>query len=144
MSHAPNRIYINIMIIFKAVKQTDLKKLETIIKKKIDDVNKVDRNGRTPMHYAALDGNLEVVKLFLKYNAKVNPNDNDGYTPLHYAAINGHLEVVQHIVKHSANVNQINNRVNSPVYYALLKGHIRVVLYLVEQGVDVNLADKWG
>ncbi len=132
------------MIIFKAVKQTDLKKLETIIKKKIDDVNKVDRNGRTPMHYAALDGNLEVVKLFLKYNAKVNPNDNDGYTPLHYAAINGHLEVVQHIVKHSANVNQINNRVNSPVYYALLKGHIRVVLYLVEQGVDVNLADKWG
>lgn len=104
----------------------------------------VNIHDRTPIHCAALNGDLKVVKLLLKNNTNVNPDGNGGYSPLHYAATNGHLEVVKHIINQGANVNQINNRGNSPVHDALLKGHVSVVLHLVEQGVDVNLADKWG
>jgi len=118
------------MKIFEAVKKADLEILERIIKQKTDVVNMVNIHGRTPIHYAALNGDLEVVKLLLKYNANVNPDDNGGYSPLYYAATYGHLEVVKHIVNQGANVNQINNRGNSPMHDALLKGHVSVVLHL--------------
>ena len=57
------------------------------------DVNARDRSGATPLHAAALKGNLAMAELLLAHGAAVDARDGDGLTPLHNAALSGHAEV---------------------------------------------------
>jgi ankyrin repeat protein len=55
-----------------------------------------DSDGRVPLHYAADNGNLDVLGLLMKADKKratLNLKDNYKWTPLHYAARNGHYKV---------------------------------------------------
>jgi ankyrin repeat protein len=62
-----------------------------------------DRIQRTPLHYAARAGHLDVVSLFLQQPfyeyLDVNAKDADGFTPLHLAARVGHVAVVGELLK---------------------------------------------
>ena len=74
---------------------------------KIGDVNLVefilenvnppmyDQHGRTPIHFAALNGHSEVVKIIISYTQIPNVADLYGMTPIHLATKNGHANVVQ-------------------------------------------------
>ena len=51
------------------------------------DVNALDENGRTRLHYAAQHNqNPEVISLLLEAGADMNVREDDGKTPLHKAA----------------------------------------------------------
>ena len=50
-------------------------------------------SGETPLHAAARQGHLEVVKALLYYGSKWNQPDEEGATPLHAAARAGQDEV---------------------------------------------------
>eukprot|EP01034_Spumella_vulgaris_P026643 gene26643-33252_t len=52
-----------------------------------------DISGHTPLHFAALGGELTLVKILLKMSVPVDIKDHDGRTALHYAAAYGHAEV---------------------------------------------------
>ena len=55
-----------------------------------------DSDGRTPLHCAALNGQLETVKWLVQKNSDLLcMQDSDGGTPLHWAAAMGHLEAVK-------------------------------------------------
>ena len=47
----------------------------------------------TPIHQAALDGNLAAVSLLVSNGADVNKQDEDTWTPLHAACAEGHSDV---------------------------------------------------
>ena len=55
--------------------------------------------GRFPLHYAAINGQLDMVK-YLVVEQHCDPMDKNKYneTPLHYACINGHLNIVQYLI----------------------------------------------
>ena len=57
--------------------------------------NKDEHHGYTALHYAAIMGRSDVVKLLLQYQARVNIQDNDGRTPLDHAALSDNSEVVK-------------------------------------------------
>ncbi|KAI3729894.1 hypothetical protein L6452_18566 [Arctium lappa] len=61
----------------------------------------LDTQGRTPLHLAAADGNLEMVRELLRLGGHglCGSRDQDGLTPLHLAAMNEHLEVVKVLVQ---------------------------------------------
>jgi hypothetical protein len=59
------------------------------------DVNPEDKNGRTPLSWAAENGHEAVAKLLLDRNANVKSKDNSSRTPLSWAAENGHEAVVK-------------------------------------------------
>lgn len=64
--------------------------LESTVKELIDsgaNINKVDKNGCTPLHYALSLGHVPVIKLLLSYNADVNIQDYDHFLPIHCACI---------------------------------------------------------
>ena len=50
------------------------------------DFKSPDKDGKTPLHWAAYSGKLEVVKLLIEKGADFKSPDKDGKTPLHWAA----------------------------------------------------------
>ena len=66
---------------------------------------KKEKNGETPLHKAAKEGNLLECKLIMDNVEDKNPKDDFGWTPLHLAAWEGHLSVCQLIVNNVEDKN---------------------------------------
>ncbi|TFK16016.1 toll-like receptor 3 [Platysternon megacephalum] len=54
-----------------------------------------DYDGRTPLHIASSEGNLQLVEYLLKYGTTVYAKDMFGATPLKYAVKFRHVQVIQ-------------------------------------------------
>ena len=57
---------------------------------RFEDKNPLDQNGRTPFHYAAKSGQLDICKAFVANLDDINQADQDGDTPLTLARENNH------------------------------------------------------
>ncbi|KAM9849757.1 ankyrin repeat domain-containing protein SOWAHA [Aulostomus maculatus] len=73
-------------------------------------------SGFTALHWAAKDGNSEMIRKLVGISRKrgtyvnINCKAHGGYTPLHIAAIHGHTEVMLLLVQgYGANVNERDN-----------------------------------
>jgi ankyrin repeat protein len=67
------------------------------------------RDSRTPLMYAALRGNIKVVRVLLHAGADVNARNNDGSTALTLALEYGHKRIVELLIKTGAE-EQIHER----------------------------------
>ncbi|XP_076300423.1 uncharacterized protein LOC143218827 [Lasioglossum baleicum] len=69
-------------------------------------LNKVDSSGLAPLHYCAMNGNLEGINALLKTTINVNLKDNrSGRTPIFHAIENKHVSVAQKLLAHGAVAN---------------------------------------
>jgi ankyrin repeat protein len=59
------------------------------------DANARDAKGNLPLHMAAHNGELAVVRLLLAQTRDPNAKNLEGLTPRDYAAAGGHAAVVQ-------------------------------------------------
>ncbi|KAN0118906.1 hypothetical protein V8E52_004678 [Russula decolorans] len=66
------------------------------------DINAPNQAGLTPLHWAAMHGTLEVVRLLLEHGADVEVKDNKAKTSLQVAAEEGRDEVVELLREHGA------------------------------------------
>jgi len=57
------------------------------------DTNAPDAFGRTPLHWAAQQGNMQVVETLLLAHADIGAKDEGGVEPQVYAETNGHLHL---------------------------------------------------
>jgi ankyrin repeat protein len=89
-------------------------------------------NGWTALHFASINGHLEIVQYLLQNgNANVNAQKNDGWTALHFASSNGHLEIVQYLVQQcQANVRAVTKNNETPLDVAKQTGKTEIVEYL--------------
>ncbi|PHZ12613.1 ankyrin, partial [Rhizopus microsporus ATCC 52813] len=68
------------------------------------DPNEKDYAGWTPLHEAALRGQIDVIKLLIKHGADVNARGGEELdTPLHDATENNHCDVVELLLENGAN-----------------------------------------
>mmetsp|Transcript_21261 Transcript_21261/g.42214 ORF Transcript_21261/g.42214 Transcript_21261/m.42214 type:complete len:638 (-) Transcript_21261:247-2160(-) len=81
------------------------------------DINASDYDGRTPLHLAASEGQLEVVKLLVKNRADLQPVDRWGGTPHSDALREGHNSVAEYLEKKMS--NQRNKKSSKSVGFAL-------------------------
>jgi ankyrin repeat protein len=79
--------------------------------------------GITPLHLAAMSGNMDVVGLLLLSKGDVNATDDKGWTPLHYAAANSSDEVAGLLLANKAEVNAKDKNGTTPLALAVTNGN---------------------
>jgi len=130
----------------KAVKVRDLDKVEMLIKSPDVDVNSHrGRQGYTPLHWAAEEGQTEIVKLLLSADG-IDVNSLDIYekTPFYLAASYGHLDTVKWLVNAPGlDVNSKDYEGRTPLSIAVKNGHTELADLLVNTpGIDMSRCSK--
>lgn len=81
-------------------------------------------SGFTALHWAAKDGNTDMIHKLVNISRKrgtyvnINSRAHGGYTPLHIAAIHGHSDVMALLVqRYGANVNSRDNDGKKAIHY---------------------------
>lgn len=98
-----------------------------------------DNSGRVPLHCAASNGKLDMVKYFIdEEKVDVNIKDNGYWTPLHWASWGGHLDVAKYLVDKRANINAKDKGSKIPLNVAIDQKHNDVVKYLEQAQLDLN------
>jgi hypothetical protein len=63
------------------------------------DIEAKDREGWTPLHWAAQRGHIEVVRLLCDHGADIEACGKNGNRPLHWAATCGHISTVKELIE---------------------------------------------
>ena len=102
------------------------------------NVNCVTTRNTTPLHAAAVHGDINIAKLLIHKGARINAQTNTCRTPLLFAADMGHYEVVEMLLANGANVNIRDVDNNEPIHCAAENGHIQCLKTLIEYGASLN------
>ena len=95
------------------------------------DVNQPGNYAETALHLAASQGNLELVKMLLDYQADVQAKNIQGWTPLHLAALTGQIEAIQVLLANKAAAEAKDNLLRTPLHLAALTGQVEAVQILL-------------
>lgn len=98
--------------------------VQNYIKRKRPIIDITNKKKRTPLHHAAIHGNVAVVTVLLKQGAAMDKHDGIGCTALHHAAQQGHEDVVRLLLRHSADVLTTDKFQRTCVQNALAGGHL--------------------
>ena len=108
------------------------------------------RTGRTPLHEAAAQNNVELARLVLDVNPDLSISDGNSGTPIHQAGWSGNVDMVQLLIDHGAPLEAPNpyggTPLSSTVHGAVHSGqpqeqHYKIVQALLKAGADVNGAN---
>ncbi len=106
----------------------------------------LDRAGRSELHYAVVDRNLERVKTLVRQGMNINLADRDGWTPLHGAAQNNDAETARFLLDSGATVDTQDNYGNTPLFRAVFnsRGNGELIELLRHRGADAKSKNKSG
>eukprot|EP00008_Paramoeba_atlantica_P002994 CAMPEP_0201487848 /NCGR_PEP_ID=MMETSP0151_2-20130828/15683_1 /ASSEMBLY_ACC=CAM_ASM_000257 /TAXON_ID=200890 /ORGANISM="Paramoeba atlantica, Strain 621/1 / CCAP 1560/9" /LENGTH=163 /DNA_ID=CAMNT_0047873003 /DNA_START=28 /DNA_END=519 /DNA_ORIENTATION=- len=126
--------------LMNAIFQGDLNLVKSLLPSYEENAKKSQRNELTPLHYAAVSGQTEIVDFLLEKGADVNAARNNNFFPLHSAAMKGHASICQKLIEKGASPNvQTNPQGYSPCHSAAWAGHTDAVMVLVKAGTDLSL-----
>uniref|UniRef100_A0AAY5EJ41 CASK interacting protein 1 n=1 Tax=Electrophorus electricus TaxID=8005 RepID=A0AAY5EJ41_ELEEL len=108
------------------------------------NVNFQDTDGFSPLHHAALNGNLELISLLLESQALVDIRDQKGMRPLHYAAWQGRSEPMKMLLKSGSSVNGQSDEGQIPLHLAAQHGHYDVSEMLLQHQSNPCIVDNAG
>lgn len=107
--HFPNDI-----IFQDIVRRGDMEQIGRFMRARKVRVDTLFHSGMAALHEAVLTGNLEVVKLLVKYGADVHQRDEDGWTPLHMACSDGYPEIARYLLSMGASTEAENENGEKP------------------------------
>jgi ankyrin repeat protein len=106
------------------------------------DVNAAQGDGMTALHWAAMNGDIELAQMLIVAGANVRATTRLGaYTPLYLASQQGQGAVIQALLKAGADVKSGTPNGTTPLMAAAASGELDAVRALVEAGADVNAKD---
>src|SRR5215472_7670381 len=86
--------------------------------------NQSDDQSRTALHYAAMNGNLQIVAILIKAKAKLDVRDKLGNTPLHLATERNQTEVLQLLLDVGVPIDAENKNGMTPLMIAARRGNL--------------------
>ncbi|XP_072840678.2 notch-regulated ankyrin repeat-containing protein [Pogona vitticeps] len=85
----------------EAVRKGNTQELQSLLQSMSScefNVNSFGPEGQTALHQSVIDGNLELVKLLVKFGADIRLANRDGWSALHIAAFGGHQDIVLYLI----------------------------------------------
>ena len=96
-------------------------------------------NENTPLHFAAQESNMEMLKLLRNYSASLASRNKYNHTPLHVAVYREKLAAVQYLVEDGAEVDYM------AMYFATYEKNLAMMKFLIAKGADPKATDeRWG
>ena len=111
-----------------------------------DDVDDLDRDGRTPLFYSVRDGELDISSHLINAGADVNARDENLDTPLHFAARENQVGSAKLLLESGANVNALDSHGNTPLSGAVFdsRGRGEMITLLLAHSALKHLKNKHG
>ncbi|XP_036120372.1 transient receptor potential cation channel subfamily A member 1 [Molossus molossus] len=131
---------------FKVFCEGNANELQSCMKRQ-KKLNKYDDMNASPLHYAAEEGQVELMEMIINDSSweVLNVMDNYGNTPLHWAAEKNQVESVKFLLSKGANPNLRNSSMMAPLHLAVQGMHNEVVKVLIEyKGTNLNLEGENG
>jgi len=121
-----------------AAERGDRQKVAALILQKAD-VNGVQGEGTTALHWAAQRDDIETGKMLIAAGANVKAETEHGaITPLFMACTNGNAAMIELLVKAGADVNAPKANGTTPLMLAAASGSVPAVKALVDHGAKVD------
>lgn len=121
-----------------AAQKGDIESLRKLLETGGTISSKSDYDGRTPLHIAASEGNVEIVEYLLSVGALVHLKDRYNDTSLTNAINFAHLQVVRILMRVGAHLHFPKNRIATMFYNACLDDRGDQVRCWLVAGADVN------
>jgi len=99
----------------------------------------------TPLMFACINNDVNLVKLLLKYKADPNIKNSSGSTSFMFACHNGNIEIIKLLLKKYKNINDRNYVTSfTPLYIAIINPSIDgynkdITKLLLKSGADPNI-----
>ncbi|CAB0031841.1 unnamed protein product [Trichogramma brassicae] len=121
-------------------------------KHQIVEVDARDKEGRTPLHAAIFNSNINMIEVLLRRGANPNSADKSGYTPLHFVCLREYDDVdlakrffeIGEKFNKPLEVDAQNNEGWTPLHAAIFKGNANLVELLLRKNADPNSLNKNG
>jgi ankyrin repeat protein len=130
-----------------AIRSKQPKLVEYLLSKGAD-IHKVNKNGLTALHFAAMYGDQSLIETLITKGAKVNQLTQNGNTPLMLTAQQGNLEAAKTLLNNGAFVEHQNNTQNTAltIIGSIPKKNFNRELLdlLLDRGADLNHLNKEG
>ncbi|KAE9414822.1 hypothetical protein Angca_007770 [Angiostrongylus cantonensis] len=132
-------------IVHQHARDGNVEKVEEILSKYPELINRSDKDGFTALHYAAKYGNLKVVEVLLKLGASADVKSKANTTPLHMSA-----RYCRPYAHYSARSNASSTSlqfmdVSTPSSgFTTTNNTAAIVNTLVRHGANVDAADAYG
>lgn len=98
----------------------------------------------TPLHHAAKNGSLDILRMLLAAGADISIRDKDSETPLKYAARDDRCDAARLLIENGADIETRDYMGRTPLLEAANGGKVAVVKVLWELKANIHCADDLG
>ena len=128
-----------------AVEAQQLDILLMLLETRMLPVDKTNYYLRTPLHFAALEGEFNATKFLVEYGADIDMKDRWDDEALFLAQSNQHLEIMLELIKAGADVNRKKIDINRLFFFAVeQKDTESAKILLYQHGVDRSVQNADG
>jgi uncharacterized protein len=125
-----------------AIRANDVAAVRTLIDKRVE-VNAVQPDGTTALHWAVDRDAQEMVRLLILAGADVKAANRYGATPLWLASLNGNAVIMGMLLEAGADAAAVSAEGETALMVAARTGKLDAVEMLLSRGADPNTKESW-
>src|SRR5438552_10107589 len=125
----------------QAVKNRDVESVRALLKQRVD-VNALQGDGATALHWAAHRDDLAIADLLIRAGARANVANDVGTTPLHLACTNRSAAMAERLLAAGASASAALPSGETVLMTCARAGDAGAVKALLAHGADVNAKER--
>ncbi|XP_061457015.1 ankyrin repeat domain-containing protein 24 [Rhineura floridana] len=130
--------------LLQAVEYNDADRASSLLLRKGLIPTKLDSEGKSAFHLAAMKGNVDCLEAMLTHGADPMATDGSGYAALHLSAKHGHPQCVSKLLQASCPVDVADSHGRTALHHAAVNGFISCLEILCDFKAPLDTKDQDG